>query len=173
MEYVIFYSMFATCWVKSANWWKWIWNGSILTLLRHHIWSEWKAYVHLSGLDSHMDKFVLDPLNSGELAEKLEQLHWHRIKNRDVKFNCHCPPPSVQPSRTSAGVFLFDQGFVFLVKKKKKKWGGSIYIFTHVRHSCYECKLFLLFHNGENGNAMSRQQETQEIQHKAPMLYPL
>lgn len=49
------------------------WNGSTLNLI-HHIWSEWKAYVHLSGLDSHMDRFVLDPLNSGELAEKLEQL---------------------------------------------------------------------------------------------------
>lgn len=39
-----------------------------------------------------------------------------KIKNRDVKFNC--PFTSVRPSQTSAVVFLFDQGFVFLVKKK-------------------------------------------------------
>lgn len=46
-----------------------IWNGSTLNLLQHHIWSEWKAYVHLSGLDSHMDRFVSDPLNSGKRRE--------------------------------------------------------------------------------------------------------
>lgn len=75
-------------------------------------------FICLAWTHSHMGRFVLDPLNSGELPEKLEELHWHKIQNRDVKFNCHCPSPSVRPSRTSAVIFLFDQGFVFLVKKK-------------------------------------------------------
>lgn len=70
---VTFYSMFATCWIKSFQLLE-MDMERIYNLLPHHIWSEWRAYVHLSGLDYYTGRFVLDPLNSGELAEKREQL---------------------------------------------------------------------------------------------------